>query len=679
VRTVERLLLTVFLLASARPAVEAAAYIYDSHGYAIPCPDPYEPIGAVTFSSSNGGSLDYPQDIALGPSGHLLISDQGNGRVLEVTAGGSLVREIRETRMRKPTGLFYDVRDGGLFVADAAEATILHFDAAGRLLRAYPPPESDVLPEHYLYSPTRIIVDGRGWLAVIGTGSSGGILQIDQEGVFRGFFGANPAPKNLIRKLARLVASEQQKKAQLLQVLQPCTDIILEEDGFIATVTDTLSADQIRRLNPLGTSVFVSGSFGEPVPATDEKGKRVFDHAHLSCIAADALGNIVVADRTTLKLFSYSADGELLAVWGGRGSQRGSFQSITEIAIDRTDGILYVLDGLAGDVQAFAPTAFTRLVHDAARLYADGRYEEALEAWAGVRARDVNYPLANKGIGRILLRLGTSLSRADYLGAAMERFEDAGDRDGWSEAFSASRRLWIQSAMPFIVIGVLALLVLVVALSRRSARRGTRAPSPFRLWRVLRHPFDVMDAVKWSCDSSTVLAATLSLLLAFAARVIRIAATGFAFTTWDPGRVSVASEAARLFLPFLTWVGANALVTAIFHGEGKIRQIYSASAFALVPLTVGTLLATLLSHALSLREKALVDGLLGLMDAWAIILFLLGAATVHGYTARKAIGTSLLSVAGVVILWGIAVLVLGLVSTFSGFVVDIVREVALRG
>jgi hypothetical protein len=682
VRTVHCFLLTVLLLLCARLGAQAGdehAYIYDAQGYAVPCPDAYAVVRSLVLSASPAGSLDYPQDIALGAHGHLLISDQGNARVVEITATGDLVRELRNPLLGKPTGLFYDQRDGGVFVADAASNSILHFSAGGALLRVYPPPQSDVLPDNYLYSPTRILVDGRGWLAVIGTGSSGGIIQIDPEGVFRGFFGANPAPTSFLRKLSRLVASAEQKKAQLLQVLQPCTDFTREEDGFIATVTDTTSANQIRRLNPLGMSVYPAASFGEPLPSTDASGTMALDHAHLSCIAADAQGNIVVADRTSLKLFQYSAEGELLAVWGGRGTQKGSFQSITEIAVDRSDGTLYVLDGLAGTVQAFAPTAFARLVHEAAGLYADGRYEEAARAWAEVRARDANYPLANKGIGRILLRLGTGLSRPDYLNAAMERFEEAGDRSGYSEAFAAARRLWIQAAMPFLVIAAILLLALVVAFSRRrGSARGRRSSSPFRLWRVLRHPFDVMEEVKWACSGETVGAATLSLALAFGARVLRVSLMSFPFTSWDPQRVSIVSEAARLFLPFLTWVVANALVTAIFHGEGKVRQIYSASAFALVPLTTLTVLGTLLSHVFSLHEKSILDALEAIMIAWMLLLFLLGAATVHGFRMRKAIGTSLLSVAGVVILWGVVILVLGLVSTFSGFLIDVVKEATLR-
>jgi uncharacterized RDD family membrane protein YckC len=40
------------------------------------------------------------------------------------------------------------------------------------------------------------------------------------------------------------------------------------------------------------------------------------------------------------------------------------------------------------------------------------------------------------------------------------------------------------------------------------------------------------------------------------------------------------------------------------------------------------------------------------------VLFLLGAATVHDYRLRATLGTTLLSLAGIVVLWGVGVLVL---------------------
>ena len=218
---------------------------------------------------------------------------------------------------------------------------------------------------------------------------------------------------------------------------------------------------------------------------------------------------------------------------------------------------------------------------------------------------------------------------------------------------------------------------------RRRRRRTTgemrrRGHPPFALWRVLVHPFQVMQDVKWDYGPATRGAAVLSLCLFTGSRLVQLAGTNFHFSVGDPAAVNLAAEMARLLLPWFTWVAANYLVTAIFRGEGTIGRIFSASAFALVPLTLGMLLATGLSHLLSLDEAAVYRALEIVLYAWSGLLFLLGAATVHDYGMRATLGTTLLSVAGIIVLWGVGVLVLGLVSTAVGFMVDLVREVASR-
>ncbi len=352
--------------------------------------------------------------------------------------------------------------------------------------------------------------------------------------------------------------------------------------------------------------------------------------------------------------------------------------------MDRSTGTIYVLDGVANTVQAFRPTPFALLVHEGAARYAEGRYEDALATWVEVRRRDASYPLANRGIGKVLLRMGSRLGRLDYLAASMDRYREAGDRARFSEAFAAHRRLRIQRTLPAIIVILVAAFAgawtVAVVLRRRRTPGETsrRSHSPFALWRVLTHPFRTMEDVKWDYGPATRGAAVLALCLFAGSRLVQLAGTNFHYSVGDPAAVNLAAEMARLLLPWFTWVAANYLVTAIFGGEGTVGRIFSASAFALVPLSLGMLLAAGLSHLLSLDEAAVYRGVEIGMYAWSGLLFLLGAATVHDYGLRVTLGTTLLSLAGIVVLWGVGVLVLGLVSTAVGFALDVVREVASR-
>jgi hypothetical protein len=303
-----------------------------------------------------------------------------------------------------------------------------------------------------------------------------------------------------------------------------------------------------------------------------------------------------------------------------------------------------------------------------------------------VRRRDAAYPLANRGIGKVLVRVGSRLGRLDYLRAAMDRYREAGDRARFSEAFAAHRRQWIQQSLPAILVAVVAAFAAAwtaTAVARRFRRTPAdlrrRQPSPYRLWRVLAHPWQVMQDVKWVYGPATRGAAALSLAAFAVARLVQLGATAYHWSSVDPGSVNVASELTKLLLPWFTWVGANYLVTAIFRGEGTVGRIFSAGAFALLPLTLAMLVATGLSHVLSLDEAPVYRAIQLVLYAWSGLLFLVGASTVHDYGLRGTLGTTLLSLAGIVVLWGVAFLVIGLVGTAAGFVVDVIREVASRG
>ncbi len=658
----------------------ARAYLYGTTGDTIPVPLPYETVGLIEFPRLSCGALEYPQDLFVDARGDLYVADTGHGRVLKLSPRGDVLLEIRHARMTSPVGLFVDGR-GGIWAADSTTNAVFAFDGSGALVREYPPPRSDVLPEGYIYSPTRVLIDRRGWLLVIGTGSSGGIIQMDPDGGFQGFFGANPAPVSFVRRIVRAVASAEQMRSQLLQSLQPYTDFELATDGTVVTVTETLVQKQIRRINALGVSTFPDGTYGETsfVDGT-------VTAARLAFVTSDADGILTVMDRMSLRLFQYGRDGDLLFAWSGAGMQRGTFQGAAGIAMDRATGTLYVLDGVANTVQAFRPTAFAALVHQGAALYAEGRYEEALETWLEVRRRDAAYPLANRGIGKVLVRMGTRLGRLDYLAAAMDRYREAGDRIRFSEAFTAHRRLWIQRSLPVILVAIVVAFagIWIAAVLTRKARRAPsedrrRQPSPYRIWRVLAHPWQVMQDVKWTYGPATRGAAVLSLGLFAVARLVQLAGTGFHFSVVNPGYVNLPAEMIRLLLPWFTWIAANYLVTAIFRGEGTIGRIFSASAFALLPLTIAMLATTGLSHVLSLEEDSVYRAVRLVLYVWSGLLFLIGAATVHDYGLRGTLGTTLLSIAGIVVLWGVAFLVIGLVSTAAGFVVDVIREVVNRG
>ncbi|MCK4514389.1 MAG: hypothetical protein KAU31_03975, partial [Spirochaetaceae bacterium] len=153
-------------------AQDIRAYIYDDKGYAIPSPRPYMHREFVNISFLEPRALRQPEDFLVDRAGNIFIADTGNERILKMSPDMNLLLEIVHEEMPRPTGLFLHEESGDILVADAGENHLLRFDAYGNLIRTYPKPTSAVLPEDFMYSPGRVLVDKRGMIYVIGTGAS---------------------------------------------------------------------------------------------------------------------------------------------------------------------------------------------------------------------------------------------------------------------------------------------------------------------------------------------------------------------------------------------------------------------------------------------------------------------------------------------------------------------------
>src|SRR6185437_11641394 len=114
-------------------------------------------------------------------------------------------------------------------------------------------------------------------------------------------------------------------------------------------------------------------------------------------------GLISALDLQTSKVFQYDKLGNLLFAFGGNGDQDGLFT--TPASIDQTsDGMLYVVDKGRNRIDRFRTTPFADLVHQASKLYVDGRYAEAESLWKEVLEMDANFDMAYLAIGKSLYK-----------------------------------------------------------------------------------------------------------------------------------------------------------------------------------------------------------------------------------------------------------------------------------
>lgn len=76
-----------------------------------------------------------PVAVALGPAGHLLVSDAELGLIARLDQKGNPQRSFGKGVLKRPTGLAYDAKRGLIYVADTRAHDLKVFDHDGRLVK----------------------------------------------------------------------------------------------------------------------------------------------------------------------------------------------------------------------------------------------------------------------------------------------------------------------------------------------------------------------------------------------------------------------------------------------------------------------------------------------------------------------------------------------------------------
>lgn len=196
--------------------------------------------------------------------------------------------------------------------------------------------------------------------------------------------------------------------------------------------------------------------------------------------------------------------------------------------------------------------------------------------------------------------------------------------------------------------------------------------------RVIFRPFDFFEDIQ-SPGMIRVSQAIGLVIAAYIARIISIYSLGFAFESREAYQVSILQEAIWIFVPWITWCIAHWAISAILDGEGKFVEIIYGSAYALVPYIIFIIPITLLTQLFALDEAGIINFLIYAVYAWVIWLFILKVKVLHNFDLPKTLFIMFLSILAVFILWFICVLLFGLANQFISFMLDIVKELRLRG
>ncbi|WP_158289314.1 YIP1 family protein [Paenibacillus flagellatus] len=695
-RYMRKLVLGLLLASSVGAALPSAAeaslpyatYTADPTGRYVPTPHGYVPSRVID-------GLRQPEHLFMTADDQLYVADTGNDRIVHMDREGRIVKTVPRTdggrepndneRLRRPEGVFV-AEDGTLYVADTGGGRIAVFDASGRWIRDYRRPESSYVPANYLFVPSKVALDRRGYVYVANKGGYQGLLQLAPDGEFAGFYGANKVPYDPIERLKRKYYTAEQLAEEQKKLPGAITNMAVDRRGFLYTVNRGLKKGQLKRLNSGGTDLLGDADFAPPW----RKGTVPFSFQAVT-VGDGGIATAIESDGG--RIYQYDGEGKLLFVFGGaygNDSRFGLFKRTTGVAVD-SRGDVYVSDGELGLIQVFRRTEFGSLVHRAAQWSGDGKHEEAYGVWTDILRHDGTFDRAYQGMAK------AELKRGQYA-EAMEHFRMAMDREGYSESFWQVRLDTATRYFAPVVLSAAGLLVAAGLGTRllRRRRRGRAGPSGKRaqaVWtdpaapswryawrmtvRVVRHPLDGMYDIAQS-SAIPIPYAVLLVALGLAVKLAGLAATGFLFADEPFRDVSLATEALSSFLLWFGWVVANYMIGSIMKGEGTFRRVFVANAYVLVPYIVCTLPLRLLSNALTLQEQGIYAALLAAVAVWTLLLFFVASLNVHNYNLKEGIGMNAVSLFALACFGLFGFVVVGLLAQAADFFIELGRELIER-
>jgi hypothetical protein len=194
---------------------------------------------------------------------------------------------------------------------------------------------------------------------------------------------------------------------------------------------------------------------------------------------------------------------------------------------------------------------------------------------------------------------------------------------------------------------------------------------------LLAHPFDGFYAMKYEKRGSMLVAA-VNFLLMWVSLSFRNQYASVVVNTGWPLAYNSLIDGGSLLLILVLWSAANWSVTSLTDGEGKFKEIIMANCYAMTPLILTFIPATLLSNLLALEESAFYFLIIIVAVVWFLLLAYVGMVTVHNFTAGKALATLFLTLLALLVIVFLIALLFTLYQQLYTFVYSIYIELVYR-
>ena len=652
------------------------------------------PVGYVPFKSyySRDMGLEVPLDVPtdmLYDGKDFYILDSENERILQLDNNFKLIKAYENFQSEDggksivgAKGFTIDSK-GNFYIANTTNNEVFKADRDCRVQKIIVRPDDALANTDAPFSATKVTVDRKDKLYVIVDSVNKGAFTFDSNGNFLNFFGTNPVYKtsevimNFLRK--RFMTPEQRKG---LKPSMPTmfSNFDFDENGFLYTVTASISStavpDTVRLLNYQGKNIVPSGTiFGDL--EWDRAHYSETMHTSLIDVDVDSSGFVNLLDSGRGRVFQYTPEGNLVAVFGTYSDQLGGFKE--PIAIESVDEKVYVLDSKKNSVVCFVPTKYCSDLRNAYTAIKNSDPENSQLAWTNVMKQNTNSQSAYFGIG-------ISLDAQGKYVEAMQKFKLAGAHVEYSKALREYRKIFIGENYLLLIAGVLFLVTVMIFLVRFGKKKfaethGTaysvlETKFTFPLYTAI-HPSDGFDQFK--SRKITSYRMIFGFVIAwFLLKTCQFFYTGFSFNMNRPLDYDFFVTLFFSVGLFILFVSSNWSVCTLLDGKGSLKEIMSVCAYSMLPYLVSILLSTMLSNILTVEEATFISLVTVIGLLWSALLLVIGLQSIHQYSFLKTISSIIMTVIGMFIIVFLIVLFYTLLHQTVNFVRSVMSELSLR-
>ena len=381
-------------------------------------------------------------------------------------------------------------------------------------------------------------------------------------------------------------------------------------------------------------------------------------------VTADDNGIIYASDSKGF-IWVYTNSGEVIFSLGEQAEDTdisGLFSSLTTIAVDR-DGNIWTADGKKGFLQSFTPTEYATTIFKALDEYENGDYDDALKDWNYVLQLNQMSVLAYNGVAKAYFN-------AEKYDKAMEHFEIAGNRDGYSDAFWEVRNKSIQKWLGTVLVILIILIALKVIIGfidkNKIIKKKKRALGKVLkntpvigeigyAFKCAKHPIDRYYDIRVHKNGSMI-AATIIYIVFFGVYMLYQTSKGFIYQYTKVEDMDMGAVVVGFFAILILFIVCNYLVTSITDGDGTLKQVYMIPAYGLMPVMICMLATIGMSYVLTYNESFILTVIMIIGLVWSIAVIFEGLSTVHDYDFKNTV-VSLLITAVFMLIAAIVVLV----------------------